>query len=538
MADDLSRRLYVANVGKWKEFLNRKRASDAELEIKIIEHGIILPTRKDKDNVRRGGVCDSDFNFVAGYKRNLNGTGGFNCVESSYTVEREKIVQLDEDVIYGGLLAEHFGHFLTESLCRLWYVIQHPELKSKILFLTVRGVSSFLNKILGLIGIDKERIIYVNKPIQCRSITVPEQAQYDWLRITKEWFIPYQVINDRIKASGEHKKLYLTRTTFEAEKARNMTCFNENYFEDFFVARGFEKIAMEKLSLEEQIALIKSADEVAATLGTLTHWAMFCKPGTKFIMINRTDNFVLNIQCWINMNFDVDWYLVDGSKNLLYADRTHGACILGSNKYWRAFVKNYFGEQVDEDEADTYFAEAFNRYLNFWSKKYADSKETLLDTIKNLSYRNIALEKMIKKNRPLLNYQTHVGQKGWVAWSSENQISNDLEQNLNIQAIRIYFPRHNVYYSVYFNAKEGWSTEVSNGEQAGTTGKDKSLKGIKIRLDEEGARRFDIFYRIHKFDGTWTAWAKNGAELFSDEQKINAVQIRLEDKSFDKAIVR
>ena len=109
---------------------------------------------------------------------------------------------------------------------------------------------------------------------------------------------------------------------------------------------------------------------------------------------------------------------------------------------------------------------------------------------------------------------------------------------MNMQAIRIFFLRHNVYYSVYFNAKEGWSAEVSNGEQAGTTGKDKSLKGIKIRLDEEGARRFDIFYRIHKFDGTWTAWAKNGAELFSDEQKINAVQIRLEDKSFDKAIVR
>ena len=54
---------------------------------------------------------------------------------------------------------------------------------------------------------------------------------------------------------------------------------------------------------------------------------------------------------------------------------------------------------------------------------------------------------------------------------------------------------------------------------------------MKARFDEAGSKEFDILYRMHKFDGTWTAWAKNGEELLSDGQKLNAIQIKLESKS-------
>ena len=52
-----------------------------------------------------------------------------------------------------------------------------------------------------------------------------------------------------------------------------------------------------------------------------------------------------------------------------------------------------------------------------------------------------------------------------------------------------------------------------------------------IRLDEAGAKEFDILYRVHKFDGTWTDWAKNGEAIYSHGQKLNAVQIKLETKT-------
>ena len=81
---------------------------------------------------------------------------------------------------------------------------------------------------------------------------------------------------------------------------------------------------------------------------------------------------------------------------------------------------------------------------------------------------------------------------------------------------------------MYYNAEEGWSQEVEAPNMAGTTGQAKAIFGLRIRLDEAGTKEFDILYRIHKFDGTWTPWAKNGETLYSYGQKLNAIQVKLE----------
>jgi len=78
--------------------------------------------------------------------------------------------------------------------------------------------------------------------------------------------------------------------------------------------------------------------------------------------------------------------------------------------------------------------------------------------------------------------------------------------------------------------QEGWTEEVTAPEQAGITGKSKSIYGIKIRIDEAGTKESNILYRVHKFDGEWTPWAKNGEELISYGVKLNAIQIKLETK--------
>ena len=112
-------------------------------------------------------------------------TGRFAYVIKSYSVERQDIVEPDEDVIFGGSLIGHFGQFMVDALPISWF-----------------------DDFFRLMGIDFARI------------------------------------NDE-----------------------RVHCFNEKYFEDFFVARGFESVAMEKLQVEEQISLIMGADEIAANFG-------------------------------------------------------------------------------------------------------------------------------------------------------------------------------------------------------------------------------------------------------------------------------
>lgn len=489
-----------------------------------------------------GGVCDNDFNLIAGFTKRdpfekYGGGSGFALVESSYTVERKEIIQLDEDVIFGGALIGHFGHFIMECWSRLWYIIQHPELQLKIMFITTThgGYHEWFDDFFRLMGIDLNRIVYVKKPTQCRSVTVPEQSQYNawhFVKYTKEFFIPYQVIKSHV-TPGKIKKIYLTRKNIIVGKYRRI-CFNEEYFENFFSAHGFEVIAPEKLSIEEQISLVMGADEIAATLGTLTHWVMFCKPTTKFIMLTR-DLSAQSIQIFINEAFEVnDYYIVKAWKKFLYVEsHVDGLFFLGANKYWQEFVADYFGEKIKIDDDALYIGEALEKYVDFWYKKYGDSKEKVIDSLKDMCSRIIALETQTAHKRPIITYQTHVAIKGWGVWKNENNLSNPIEQKHDIQAIKINFtePFHEVYYSVYYNEKEGWSKEVTAPKMAGTTGKSKAIFGIKIRLDEEGAKEFDIFYRAHKFNGEWTTWAKNGEAIYSCGQKLNSIQIGLRNKN-------
>ncbi len=374
----------------------------------------------------------------------------------------------------------------------------------------------------------------MKKPTRFRSVTVPDQSQYSPVSYTKEYLVPFDKIKSNI-TPGAPKKFYLSRKDYEDDGNIGVHCCNEKYFEDFFVARGFEAVSIETLSIEEQISLIMGADEIAATLGTLTHWAIFCKPNTKLIMLNRTDSYVSLLQCFVNEISGVEYYIVDASKNFLPANRTSGVCMLGSNKYWKAFVADYFGEQIDEDDYAPYFNDALDNYVNVWCKKYPPTNNLNLwtDLLKTLCNRIVALENHMK--RPLLTYQTHVGMKGWQPWKFEDQYSNPLDQQCDIQAIKINFSElfHDVYYAVYFNDREGWSQEVSNGAMAGTTGQKKSITGIKIRLDSSwgGTNEFDILYRVHIFDGVWSPWAQNGEEILSQGIKLNAVQISLKAKS-------
>ena len=540
MVKDLSKRLYVQNPEEWTQSLRRKRIFDDELEVKIVERGIVLPVRPIEGvrGLYLGGVCDSNLKFVAGYYRQKGGGGSkqFNCMESAYEVDSAEIVQFDEDVIFGGFIASHFGHFLMECLCRLWYVIEHPEIKSKVLFVTAKKSDKrrlYNTEIFGLMGIDKARIVFVDKPVQCRSITVPEQAQYDSKRITKEFLLPYIAMKSTIKP-GEHKKLYLTRSGFEFKEHGNSHIFNEKYFEDFFAARGFKVVSMEKLKVSEQISLIMGADEIAATLGTLTHWAMFCKPDTKFIMLRRISNSTIPLQSLINVLSKVDYYIVDVSRNFMYANRALGVLLLGANKHWKNFVADYFGERITEDDGNAYFKEALNTYIDFWYKKYSvEEPERITESFKDMCNRIIYLERALRAGRPLLTYVTRVSSKGWGTWKSENTGSNAVDKLRELQSIKIKFtkPFHDVYYSVHYSDKKAWTEEVSTSQVVGAVVKGRFITGIKIRLDDSGADKFDILYRVHKFDGEWTPWAKNGAELFADGAKLNSVQIKLANKA-------
>ena len=517
---ELKSRLYVPNFEHWKQQCEKQYFSARELRIRVLENGILVPPLDKSNQFGSGGVFDSDLKFFAGYdnlyadKRDEN---------STVELESTSIAQSDEEVIFGGGLTCHFGHFISEDLSRMWFPIENRTTSKKIAFFNLfnRQITGWVYKLFDLLGVSEDRILFVDKPTQFKSIIVPEQAAHIKEDFTSKFLLPYQKIVSRIRPFAGVKKLFLTRSSDLHTK--NYVA-GLKYFEDFYAARGFKVVAPEKLSISDQISLITGAEEIATFLGTLAHWSLFCRPEVKFTMLTRFDQFKCR-QCLINQATGIDWYIVSTARNFLYAEQGAGVNLVGTTEHWQKFVRDHFGEEVSVD--DRLPSEVIDDYISHWCRYFSLEQhlQQRIDSLKSMYNRGSLFECQAKSERPLLCYETHVAKKGWLPSSLEGEVNGVVDQKLSLQALRIYFlkPYCDVACSVYY-PNEGWVETVGNKKTAGTVGKNKAVFGLSIRLS---AAEMHIRYRIHNFDGEWSEWVGDGEKLIS-KSALNAVQIEIE----------
>ena len=531
----LRTRIYVPNYDHWARLCNKKYFSNRPLAVETVGNGIILPAKavEGKDVYHcQGGVCDADLNFVAGYNNMAPGQkNGAYCIDEAYAVERKDIVTSDETVIFGGIMVYHLGHFLTDCLARMWYVVKNLELEHKVVFLPVKTsklqeLRHWVYQLFDLMGLPEDRIVILDKPTQFKSVIIPEQSvriKYDF---TKEFLLPFEHIKKRVRPANI-KKLFLTRG--KGLQSAMHLC-NQEYFEAFFAARGYTVISPETLSMTDQISLISGAEEVATFLGTLAHWSLLSHKGARWTMLTRVDD-IESRQCLINEAVGLDWCLVSTAMNFLYAEQGGGACLLGSTPQWKQYALEHHGVRLDPNARMP--LKIVDEYIEQWCKFFsgASNEKKRIESLEKLYSRIALMETQIKLKRPVLCYELHAAQRGWLQPNAEGDIGGPIDKEFDIQAIKIYFnePCCDVSYSVYY-PKGGWSKEVSNKKLAGTVGKNRAIYGLSIRLSSD---KFDVCYRLHGFDGSWTDWGRNGDKIIS-EQKLNALQIKLVPRGGEK----
>ena len=131
-----------------------------------------------------------------------------------------------------------------------------------------------------------------------------------------------------------------------------------------------------------------------------------------------------------------------------------------------------------------------------------------------------------------MSVQTHVQDKGCMAWKKNGEIAGTTGESKRIEAIKIDQPNlgiaGNVEYRTHVQDK-GWMAWKKNGEIAGTTGESKRVEAVEIRLTDQLAQSYDISYRTHVQDKGWMAWKKNGeiAGTTGESKRVEAVEIRL-----------
>jgi uncharacterized protein YjdB/DsbC/DsbD-like thiol-disulfide interchange protein len=120
---------------------------------------------------------------------------------------------------------------------------------------------------------------------------------------------------------------------------------------------------------------------------------------------------------------------------------------------------------------------------------------------------------------PLVCYQTHVQNKGWMTSASDGEIAGTTGKKLRMEAVKLTLnlpqSEGGIAYQSHLQ-NTGWEQSwKANGQISGTTGQKRRLEAVRIKLTGNIAEKYDIYYRVHVQNKGWTGWAKNGEDCGS-----------------------
>lgn len=134
---------------------------------------------------------------------------------------------------------------------------------------------------------------------------------------------------------------------------------------------------------------------------------------------------------------------------------------------------------------------------------------------------------------PLLSYNAHVANRGWLDAVDEGQMAGTTGKNLPMEAFEaaLFWDGHDA--GIRMRAAGADSVWSEWGEKtAGTTGRGLALHAIAVELTGDAAASYDIYYRVHIANEGWLDWAKNGqgAGSLGTANAIQAYEMVLVEK--------
>ena len=176
---------YLRNGQEWADRREHIVVSDAPLSAPVYEKGVILPLRPRTDVATTnlafaGGACDASGAFVGGHARSRDPNFNMGC-SCAYDFDEQAVRDSEERVVFGGVLYNHFGHQLVDTVSRLWYVAEHGLEGRKLAFvmgLTGAGktVSKMYKVMLSALGVSPGEVLIVEEPTRFAEVVVPDEA--------------------------------------------------------------------------------------------------------------------------------------------------------------------------------------------------------------------------------------------------------------------------------------------------------------------------------------------------------------------------
>ncbi|WP_029149322.1 glycosyltransferase 61 family protein [Microbacterium indicum] len=256
------------------------------LGVRRVDDALVVPTVRDPDDasILRGGVYGAD-GYVAGTAINRRSGDHGEPLPASRVPATARDGSVVEGV-FGGPLTNHFGHFLLESLPRLWYAARHPELpvvwENSVDAPGGVELLGWQREILDIIGVRNAHVA-VAEPTRFPILHVPDIGyRYDdWIHPQHAAFLAQY----EGPAPEPGRRVWLSRGSLERGARDESSAVAERHLAD----AGWRIVVPEALTVAEQLDELSRAETIAGEEGSAFHLLLLMRSvaGRRFRVIRR-----------------------------------------------------------------------------------------------------------------------------------------------------------------------------------------------------------------------------------------------------------
>lgn len=330
--------------------------------VETYDNAIILPAVKFNDydvSHGRGGVIDEKGNYVELSKQKAR-------VQGYYDPYKYGTEDSSETVVYCGFFNKAWGHYITESISRLWYALKNDESVDAYVFFDVldgnKHFSGNYLELLKLLGIaDKVKII--NRPTKFNKVIIPEEGFVYNDHYTQKFIDFFQFINKKgldLYNGEKYEKVFFSKRKLIISAESNL---NEKFLDNYFKKNGYKVFYPEQLSLIDTIGILQNAECFAGIASSLLHNQLFGTHQQTTICIEK-QAFYNPYQVMVAKITDCKTVFIDACRSV-FAVGSAGPFIFDYTSFLDQYAKDnqmILGKPMSEWK----FKRIFKRYLAYY----------------------------------------------------------------------------------------------------------------------------------------------------------------------------
>ena len=335
-----------------------------------VRDATVLPLRRCENSAYEygcGGVVDADGRYV-GLSAGEDRIGGAYPVGPEEKTENKKVV-------YCGYFNPQWGHFLFESLSRLWFLFEKENTAvDEFIFITDSDMPASVSpgsnhaEVFRLLGI-ADRIRIVSRPVRFSEVIVPQESFVLTKRINESFSLVFDRIRSEVVSGKESEtglRIFLGRSSFpKARKYEIGIADMENHFRK----NGYMVVYPEQIPLKDLISLMNRSEEIVTFSGSVAHNLLFAPAGSKVTVIEKFP-YVNYFQTAVDISRRLDVAYVDANAFVRPVDVGLGPFIICFNRYFSAYCQSRGLSVPEETAVGRQSEKRLHRFLLIHNREY------------------------------------------------------------------------------------------------------------------------------------------------------------------------